>query len=50
MAPRCGASASGGIGLGLAIVKGIVDLHGGSAEIASEVGRGTRVTLVFPLG
>ncbi len=47
---RARSSASGGIGLGLAIVKGIVDLHGGTAEIASEVGRGTRVTLVFPMG
>jgi two-component system heavy metal sensor histidine kinase CusS len=40
-------TASGRVGLGLAIVKGIVTLHGGSARIASDVGRGTRVTLVF---
>jgi two-component system heavy metal sensor histidine kinase CusS len=38
----------GRVGLGLAIVRSIMELHGGSAEIASEVGRGTRVALVFP--
>jgi two-component system heavy metal sensor histidine kinase CusS len=37
-----------GAGLGLALVKSIVDLHGGSASIQSEVGRGTTVTLSFP--
>jgi len=37
--------ASGGTGLGLAIVQGIVSLHGGSAEIASQPGLGTTVTL-----
>jgi len=36
---------SGGTGLGLAIVQSIMTLHGGSAEIASELGRGTCVTL-----
>lgn len=36
---------SGGTGLGLAIVQGILSLHGGTAEIASEHGRGTVVTL-----
>jgi two-component system, OmpR family, heavy metal sensor histidine kinase CusS len=40
--------ASGGTGLGLAIVQSIVVLHGGEAEIASEFGRGTRVTLRMP--
>ena len=40
---------SGGAGLGLALVKSIVDLHGGSAEIGSEVTRGTTVKLIFPL-
>jgi two-component system heavy metal sensor histidine kinase CusS len=39
---------SDGAGLGLALVKSIVDLHGGSARIESEVGRGTTVVLIFP--
>jgi two-component system heavy metal sensor histidine kinase CusS len=38
---------SDGAGLGLALVKSIVDLHGGSAKIESEVNRGTTVTLTF---
>jgi signal transduction histidine kinase len=37
-----------GTGLGLSLVKSIVDLHGGSAKIESEVGRGTIATLRFP--
>jgi two-component system, OmpR family, heavy metal sensor histidine kinase CusS len=40
---------SDGAGLGLALVKSIVDLHGGSAKIESELGHGTTVTLIFPL-
>jgi two-component system heavy metal sensor histidine kinase CusS len=36
---------SGGTGLGLAIVQSILTLHGGKAEITSELGRGTCVTL-----
>ena len=41
---------SGGTGLGLAIVQSIVLLHGGNAEIASQPGEGTRVTLRMPIG
>jgi len=37
-----------GTGLGLPLVKSMIDLHGGHVEIASEVGAGTTVTLVFP--
>jgi two-component system heavy metal sensor histidine kinase CusS len=40
--------ASGGTGLGLAIVQSIMLLHGGNAEIASQPGHGTRVTLRLP--
>jgi two-component system heavy metal sensor histidine kinase CusS len=40
--------ASGGTGLGLAIVQSIAVLHGGKVEIASQPGRGTRVTLHLP--
>ena len=39
---------SGGVGLGLSIVKTIMDLHGGSVEIDSELARGTRMVLTFP--
>jgi two-component system heavy metal sensor histidine kinase CusS len=39
---------SDGAGLGLALVKSIVVLHGGSATIRSEIGRGTTVRLIFP--
>jgi two-component system heavy metal sensor histidine kinase CusS len=41
---------SGGTGLGLAIVQSIVNLHGGRAEISSELGRGTCVTLRIRAG
>jgi two-component system heavy metal sensor histidine kinase CusS len=43
------AKISGGTGLGLAIVQSILVLHGGSAEIASQLGYGTRVTLRTPV-
>jgi two-component system heavy metal sensor histidine kinase CusS len=39
---------SEGAGLGLALVKSIAHLHGGSAAIESDPGRGTTVTLTFP--
>jgi two-component system, OmpR family, heavy metal sensor histidine kinase CusS len=39
---------SGSTGLGLAIVHSIMALHGGKAEIASQPGQGTRVTLRMP--
>jgi signal transduction histidine kinase len=37
-----------GIGLGLAIAKGIVDAHGGTIGVDSQVGRGTRVWFTLP--
>jgi signal transduction histidine kinase len=38
-----------GTGLGLAVAHNIVANHGGRLEISSERGRGTTVTLTFPL-
>ena len=38
----------GGTGLGLAIVKHLVQLHGGTLRISSEVGKGTIVDLILP--
>jgi two-component system, OmpR family, heavy metal sensor histidine kinase CusS len=43
-----GANSRDGIGLGLSIVKSIMGLHHGTIEIASELGRGTKVVLRFP--
>jgi two-component system heavy metal sensor histidine kinase CusS len=40
---------SGGTGLGLAIVQSIAQLHGGRAEITSQIGKGTQVTLHIPI-
>ncbi|HVU21547.1 MAG TPA: HAMP domain-containing sensor histidine kinase [Rhizomicrobium sp.] len=42
-------SNGGGTGLGLALVQGLAQLHGGMASIESEVGKGTKVTVYFPL-
>jgi two-component system sensor histidine kinase HydH len=41
-------SKDGGTGLGLAIVRKIVEAHGGSIDVASEVGRGTELVATFP--
>jgi signal transduction histidine kinase len=37
-----------GTGLGLAICKGIVDAHGGSIAVDSEIDRGTTITITLP--
>ncbi|HET6879736.1 MAG TPA: protoglobin domain-containing protein [Pirellulales bacterium] len=39
-----------GIGLGLAITRSIIDKHGGSLRVASEVGKGTQFTVRLPTG
>jgi signal transduction histidine kinase len=42
------ATGDGGRGLGLAIVKRIAELHGGDVAVESTLGRGTRVTTLWP--
>lgn len=37
-----------GTGLGLAIVRGIIEAHGGSVHVSSEVGVGTTFTILLP--
>ena len=41
-------TAEGGTGLGLPITKGLIELHGGSFELNSELRCGTEVTITLP--
>ena len=38
-----------GSGIGLAVVDEIVRLHDGRLDVASTVGKGTVVTVIFPI-
>ncbi len=42
-------TAAAGVGLGMSIVKHIVEGHGGSVRVESELQRGTRVSFTIPL-
>jgi signal transduction histidine kinase len=43
------ARATGGVGLGLAIAKSLVDFYQGTIHVESELGRGTRIDVEFPV-
>jgi len=40
----------GGVGIGLSLAKELIELHGGTIELASAVGRGTTFSVTVPFG
>ncbi|HEX4123425.1 MAG TPA: HAMP domain-containing sensor histidine kinase, partial [Tepidisphaeraceae bacterium] len=38
-----------GLGLGLSVVRAFIEMHGGTVEVESEVGRGSKFTIRWPL-
>ena len=48
MADKSRSRSEGGSGLGLTLGQRIVQLHGGTMEIESKAGEGTRVSVTFP--
>ena len=43
------AARASGTGLGLYIVKGLIELHGGSVDVESTYGKGSRFSFTIPV-
>ncbi|EXG82820.1 GAF domain-containing sensor histidine kinase [Cryptosporangium arvum] len=46
---RLGADSEEGVGLGLPLARGLTEAMGGTLQVCSEIGEGTKVTVVLPL-